>query len=217
MVDLLVTLHGLVNLVLNWAHIPDDAGLRFENVFTHYSREWSSIDCTWLKLNICLEFFWAGQFSEPIILQSVSDDFDVTVPHVEEVTSVGWQIRPDLNGILVNSKDKVLLAQFVVDFYYWAAFEQHRWELFRCLSGFNQSSNRNWFKLSLAVFALWANSIILGIFFFSFRRFIWARHSIEIGYVSLRNDLLRWQKRMLDFWKLLSTSWCVPVDAQGSE
>lgn len=116
MVNFLVPLHLLVNSVLDRTHVPDD------------TRHWRSLDrhlgsCNsrWLRLKL----FWVWKLSEPIVFERMPDDFDITVSHVEVVSSIWRQVWSDLDRILVNSENQVLLSYFIVYFNYWTIFKQH--------------------------------------------------------------------------------------------
>ena len=61
------------------------------------------------------QLFGPWQLSESIVLKSVPDNLDVTIPHVEEIASIGGEVRSDLDRIFVNSENQESFSNLVIN------------------------------------------------------------------------------------------------------
>jgi hypothetical protein len=115
-IDLLVSSQCLVYVVLDAADVPYDAGLLSEHLLALDSLQAGADHrCRLVAAFVLEQLFGAWQLPESVIFKRVPDDFDVTVPQVEEVATIWWQIRSDLDWVLIWPEYQVLLAYFSVD------------------------------------------------------------------------------------------------------
>ena len=126
MIDLLISLESLINIVFYRADIPNDCGLLSQNFFANYSRCGSHYCYRFLFI---LNFFCGWQFSKSIVLESVSNDLDITISQIKIVSSIWWRVWPQLDGIFVDSEDQISLPELSSDFDYGSIFKKHWGEL----------------------------------------------------------------------------------------
>ena len=187
MIYFLVSLKCLINSIFERGNIPYNTRHGW-CLNKHALRPSNSRGC-------CLVLLRIWQLPEAIIFERVPYNFDITVPHIEIVTSVRRQIWSDLDRIFVNSKHQILLSYFVCDFDYGIVFKKHAWEL-------------SWLILWLLNWSLgyllrfYLVFLRISIFFFFFRTFMVWLAVCDMGGVDERWKHLSWAAQWWKFRRL---------------